>query len=620
MTARAPGRGHRAGLGERRRAAAVSSVRGRRRSRDPRRPSRPLGPWPFPIARAVSPPRRRRRAHDLPRRRRRAAALARSAGSRWPPAVLARRGRGDRGRRAARPRRGHRARRLPLRARNSQTAFSRRGPGGLSPMIFPNTVMNTMAAVAAIAIGAKAPSVTVNQATVAGDLAIARGAALIAERPRGRRDRRRGGRDLLRRLSRTLPRWARSRRWRAARAEGCRPYAADHNGPVLGEGATFVVLEEREAARARGATAYGRDLRRGVGSIPVAPHTAPAARRDAPRPCARRSSRRASRQTRSDGPTAPAMATPRSTTGSSRLLRSRRHTRSGVARSALRPARRPRRAARAAAGTLAVRADGAGPRSCMDRPRRLPDGHGDRAGGVSDHVIGHPGLRRGRHHRGPGGAGPLIRPVVVVDDGSADGSAAAAAAAGRRRPAHGADDAARARRCALASPRRAARGAQRWSPSTATASTIPTTFRVCSRHPTPTLAPSSSASRLADGGAGMEPARLNALRVASFFINWQSGMRMRRHAVGLSRLSARRSSRRCARAEAASSSRPRCWSRAAAAGFADPRGAGRGRPGRAEAEPLSSAARRHRGDGLSHVAAASGAGRADAASRARPRW
>ena len=48
-------------------------------------------------------------------------------------------------------------------------------------MIFPNTVMNTMASIAAIAIGAKAPSVTVNQATLAGDLAVARGARLIAD-------------------------------------------------------------------------------------------------------------------------------------------------------------------------------------------------------------------------------------------------------------------------------------------------------------------------------------------------------------------------------------------------------------------------------------------------------
>ncbi len=58
--------------------------------------------------------------------------------------------------------------------------YLRRGPAGLSPMIFPSTVMNTMASVAAIAVGARAPSVTINQPTVAGDLAVARAAALVA--------------------------------------------------------------------------------------------------------------------------------------------------------------------------------------------------------------------------------------------------------------------------------------------------------------------------------------------------------------------------------------------------------------------------------------------------------
>ena len=66
-------------------------------------------------------------------------------------------------------------------SRDFAQGFLRRGPAGLSPMIFPNTVMNTMASIAAIAIGAKAPSITVNQATLAGDLAVARGARLVAD-------------------------------------------------------------------------------------------------------------------------------------------------------------------------------------------------------------------------------------------------------------------------------------------------------------------------------------------------------------------------------------------------------------------------------------------------------
>ncbi len=166
------------------------------------------------------------------------------------------------------------------------TGYLKRGPSGLSPMIFPNTVMNSMAAVAAIEIGARGPSVTVNQATVAGDLAVARAATLV-------RDGRAlavvaGGVDeLLAHVYRRLSEMGKLSPAAGRGTEGCRPYEPGHNGAVLGEGATFLVLEDLESARARGAVIHAEIRSAASGNLPVAPHTAPRSRRDPHSPALR---------------------------------------------------------------------------------------------------------------------------------------------------------------------------------------------------------------------------------------------------------------------------------------------------------------------------------------------
>ncbi len=142
-----------------------------------------------------------------------------------------------------------------------------RGPVGLSAMIFPSTVMNSMAAAAAIAVGAKGPSITLNQATVAGELAVARAASMVAN---GRMPAvLAGGVDeicpILYRMLSALGGLSPM----AGGPEGCWPFDRRHNGPVRGEGATFVLLETLERALRRGATIRA-ELRGGAwGNSPI---------------------------------------------------------------------------------------------------------------------------------------------------------------------------------------------------------------------------------------------------------------------------------------------------------------------------------------------------------------
>jgi 3-oxoacyl-[acyl-carrier-protein] synthase II len=158
--------------------------------------------------------------------------------------------------------------------------FLRRGVLGLSALTFPNTVMNAMAAQVSIAVGVRGPMLTLNEVDVAGDLAVARGAALISA---GRASAvLAGGCDeacpiLYQELSR-LGTMSRAE----PGPEGCRPFDRQANGTVLGEGATFVVVEAADVALARGARVYGELAGTAWGNLPAPAHGFPATRRRDP--------------------------------------------------------------------------------------------------------------------------------------------------------------------------------------------------------------------------------------------------------------------------------------------------------------------------------------------------
>lgn len=139
--------------------------------------------------------------------------------------------------------------------------YLRRGASGLSPLLFPNTVMNAMAATTAIAIGAKGMALTFNTPTVAGELAVARGAAAVAS---GRAEAiLAGGVDDLDPLV----------------ARGLADLGRGHD--ARGEGAVFLLLESRAGAERRGAVALGEIRGAAVRALRARPYGVP------PRPRAR---------------------------------------------------------------------------------------------------------------------------------------------------------------------------------------------------------------------------------------------------------------------------------------------------------------------------------------------
>jgi 3-oxoacyl-(acyl-carrier-protein) synthase len=151
--------------------------------------------------------------------------------------------------------------------------FLRKGPLGLSPLLFPNTVMNAMAGATSMALGLKGPMLTLNQRGVAGEAAVARAIALITA---GRAPAviACGVDELFATVYETLV-LLQVPSPRDGGEEACRPFDQRHNGPVLGEGATALLIESPAHAQARGAPilAEVRSARRG--GLPVHPNRYP---------------------------------------------------------------------------------------------------------------------------------------------------------------------------------------------------------------------------------------------------------------------------------------------------------------------------------------------------------
>ncbi|MBM3675828.1 MAG: beta-ketoacyl-ACP synthase II [Actinobacteria bacterium] len=135
--------------------------------------------------------------------------------------------------------------------------FLDRGPERVSPFFVPMMMPNATAGIIAIHFGYTGPNLCIATACAAGANAIGEATRLIRD----------GSADVAiaggTECALTPPAFAAFARMGALSkrnddpARASRPFDADRDGFVMGEGAAFVVLERADRARARGARAYG---------------------------------------------------------------------------------------------------------------------------------------------------------------------------------------------------------------------------------------------------------------------------------------------------------------------------------------------------------------------------
>ncbi len=144
-------------------------------------------------------------------------------------------------------------------------AYARDGIGTITPIWLLKYLPNMLACHISILLDCQGPSNTITEAEAASNVAIGEAARIIAK---GRADLMiTGGADSkIHPLSLVrMSLLGQMSGWKGDPAGACRPFAADRDGWVPGEGAGLLVLEEREHALARGARIHGEILGCGSG-------------------------------------------------------------------------------------------------------------------------------------------------------------------------------------------------------------------------------------------------------------------------------------------------------------------------------------------------------------------